>query len=457
MANPTAREQELLELINRMRLFPAAELALLLNSSDPNIVSTLRYYNIDKTLLQTQWNQLIPVAALAWSSQLSDAATTHNQVMIQYDQQSHHVGISDNLGNLTTYEPNLTGRLAAVNYNFTNAGENIFAYATSVLYAQAGFAIDWGGSAATGWLQSPAGHRNNMMSSNYREAGIAITDETNPNTQVGPLVVTEEFGNRSALNGKAWLLGVAFQDLNKDSWYEAGEGLKDVKVKISGINGTTFAATTIDVASAGGYQYLLNPGQYQVDFLRNDVVVMTKTALINTTNVKIDLTLKPLTRNDFNGDQKSDILWRNNDGRVALWQMNGSTVTIGSTFATVSTDWKISSTGDFNGDSKSDILWRNNDGQVALWTMNGATQTSGTVLATVSTDWKIAGTGDFGGDQKADILWRNNDGQMAIWQMDGATQLAASAVVATVDNAWKIAGTGDFGGDGKSEIGRAHV
>ena len=156
-------------------------------------------------------------------------------------------------------------------------------------------------------------------------------------------------------------------------------------------------------------------------------------------------------RNDFNNDQKSDILWRNNDGRVALWQMNGSTVTIGSTFATVSTDWKIASTGDFNNDNKSDILWRNTDGRVALWTMNGATQTSGTVLATVSTDWKIASTADFGGDQKADILWRNDDGRMAIWQMDGATQLA-SAVVATVSTDWKIAGTGDFNGDNKSDI-----
>ena len=156
-------------------------------------------------------------------------------------------------------------------------------------------------------------------------------------------------------------------------------------------------------------------------------------------------------RNDFNGDSKSDILWRNNDGRVALWQMNGPTVTIGSVFATVSTDWKISSTGDFNGDNKSDILWRNDNGQVALWTMDGATKTSGTVLATVSTDRKIASTADFGGDQKADILWRNDDGRMAIWQMDGATQLA-SAVVATVSTDWKIAGTGDFNGDNKSDI-----
>ena len=156
-------------------------------------------------------------------------------------------------------------------------------------------------------------------------------------------------------------------------------------------------------------------------------------------------------KNDFNGDSKSDILWRNDDGSVALWQMNGSTVTTGTVLATVSTDWKISNSGDFNGDSKSDILWRNTDGSVALWQMNGATQTSGTVVATVGTDWKIAGVADFDGDKKSDILWRNDDGSVALWQMNGATQ-GASAVIATVNTAWKIAGTGDFNGDSKSDI-----
>jgi Ca2+-binding RTX toxin-like protein len=294
MANPTAREQEFLELINRMRMAPAAELALLLNSSDPDIQAALTYFNVNLNTLRTQWSSLTAVAPLAWSSQLDDVASAHNQKMIQYDQQSHQVGVYDSSGNLTTaYEPNLAGRLTAGNYNFTNGGENIYAYAKSILYADAGFAIDWGGTAATGGIQNPAGHRNNMMSSNFREVGVSVTDETNPNTQVGPLVVTENFGNRSALTGKGWLLGVAFQDTNKDGWYEAGEGLNDVQVKITGINGTTFT-DTISVASAGGYQDLLNPGQYRVDFIRNGAIVSTKTTSISTDNVKIDLLLPVL-------------------------------------------------------------------------------------------------------------------------------------------------------------------
>ena len=40
--------------------------------------------------------------------------------------------------------------------------------------------------------------------------------------------------------------------------------------------------------------------------------------------------------------------------------------------------WAVVGTGDFNGDGKSDILWRNTNGTVAIWEMNG-----GQVLASV--------------------------------------------------------------------------
>jgi uncharacterized protein YkwD len=469
MANQTAREQEFLELLNRLRINPATELPLLLNSTDPQVVNNLNYFNVDRTILATQWSTLVPAAPLAWSSQLSDAAITHNQVMIRYDQQSHDVGLYDSSGNLiTAYEPDLGGRLTAAGYNFTNAGENIFAYASSIFGAEAALAIDWG--FGPGGIQSPAGHRINMMSRNFREVGISAVDETNPSTLVGPLVVTEEFGNRSALNGKGWLLGVAFQDTNKNGWYEAGEGLADVSVRITGINGTTFAKT-ITVESTGGFQDLLNPGQYQIDFLRNGAVISTRSTLINTDNVKVDLlvtvpTVAPvLTRNDFNGDKKSEILWHNNTtnpvtgvttgtGNIAIWTLNGTTVTSAATStAALPLSWKTAGTGDFNGDNKTDVLWRNDNGTVVLWQMDGATVTSSTAVAQLAADWKIAGTGDFTGDGKSDLLWRNNNGSVVLWQMNGAT-ITSSNLTSTpaLDSSWKIAATGDFTGDGKADI-----
>jgi hypothetical protein len=51
------------------------------------------------------------------------------------------------------------------------------------------------------------------------------------------------------------------------------------------------------------------------------------------------------------------------------------------------TAWKVAGVGDFNGDGRSDILWRNDDGTVAEWQMNGATPLSTTILGNPGTAW----------------------------------------------------------------------
>jgi FG-GAP-like repeat len=157
------------------------------------------------------------------------------------------------------------------------------------------------------------------------------------------------------------------------------------------------------------------------------------------------------TRNDFNSDKKSDILWRNDNGAIALWQMNGSTVNSNQLVASLTSDWKTAGTGDFNGDGKSDIVWRNDNGAIALWQMNGSTVTSSTIVASLSSDWKASGTGDFNADGKTDMLWRNDNGAIALWQMNGAT-VTSSKIVASLSSDWKASGTGDFNGDGKSDL-----
>jgi hypothetical protein len=154
------------------------------------------------------------------------------------------------------------------------------------------------------------------------------------------------------------------------------------------------------------------------------------------------------TSQDFNGDGKSDILWRSDGGSIATWDMNDRSYS-GALIGSAPNDWHIAGTGDFNGDGKSDIVWRNDNGSVASWDMNDRSY-SGAVIGSAPNDWHIAGTGDFNGDGKSDIVWRSDGGLVASWDMNDRSY--SGAVIGLVTNDWHIAGTGDFNGDGKSDI-----
>jgi len=154
---------------------------------------------------------------------------------------------------------------------------------------------------------------------------------------------------------------------------------------------------------------------------------------------------------DFGGDGKGDILWRNDSGLVGMWQLNGNAIAAAGDIMQVSSEWHVAGTGDFGGDGKSDILWRNDSGLVGVWQMNGTAIVSAANILQIDNNWHVAGTGDFNGDGKSDILWRNDNGVVGIWHMNG-TAIASAENIPQIDPAWHIAGTGDFNGDGRSDI-----
>jgi len=155
---------------------------------------------------------------------------------------------------------------------------------------------------------------------------------------------------------------------------------------------------------------------------------------------------------DFNDDGKYDWLWRDNSGNVAMWFLNGAQISSSVGVGNVPTAWSVVGTADFDGDGKGDILWHDTSGNVAIWLMNGAQVTQSAAVGNASPNvWKVVGTGDFNGDGKSDILWQDTNGNVAIWSMNGL-QVAQSAGVGNVPAVWSIAGTGDFNGDGKSDI-----
>lgn len=247
--DPSAAAQELLFHTNRMRVLPDAELHVLFSSVDPLVArdsaanAAIQYFR-DPTSSQVtaDWQLLEAAPPVAWNESLFNAATSHSQLMKDFDSQSHQL----------PGEPSLGNRIAAAGYaGATSYSENIFAYAESPFNAHSSFAIDWG--------VPSRGHRTNLMNPNWREVGIGIVTDSNAATRVGPLVVTQNFATRGGLT-QPFLVGVVYDDRDGDHSYDAGEGLGNVSITVSGPEGT-FQTTTM---TAGGWQLQLPAGDYIV-------------------------------------------------------------------------------------------------------------------------------------------------------------------------------------------------
>jgi lipopolysaccharide export system protein LptA len=154
---------------------------------------------------------------------------------------------------------------------------------------------------------------------------------------------------------------------------------------------------------------------------------------------------------DFNHDNKWDILLQNNDGLPQIWFVNGTSVTSTVALPNPGSAWHVIATGDFDSDGNPDILWQRTDGQPAIWEMNGTSVVGGGLLPNPGTAWQVIGSGDFNGDGKSDILLQNTDGRPAIWDMNGTSIINAAFLVNPGAN-WHVIGTGDFNGDGKADI-----
>ena len=162
--------------------------------------------------------------------------------------------------------------------------------------------------------------------------------------------------------------------------------------------------------------------------------------------------------NDFNGDSRSDILWRNDNGMVTDWLSTGSGFSNNTAFQiNADANWQIIGTGDFNGDGRADILWRSDVGTVTNWLgePNGGFSNNWTNFNMhADASWHIIGTGDFNGDGRDDIMWRSDGGTITNWlaQPNGAFSNNWTNFNMHADASWHIIGTGDFNGDGRADI-----
>ena len=271
---PTNEEQLMMEMVNRMRANPQAELNRLVNintvpsvfwgtpkSSDSSTANALNFFQVNATSLYTQWQALTPAPPVAWNENLAVSAHTYSTVMIDADAQAHDLDVhKDQFGDV-----DLIGRIEASGYTFIDrpasndedyAGESIFAFANNVLHGHAAFAIDWGQNPPSG-IQNPAGHRDLIMDVRMREIGIGIIAENNVSTSVGPRVITQHFAVDD--DRGPFLTGVVYRENDGNSFYSVGEGLGGITVVATDLgNGQKYTAATY---GSGGYNMALPSGR----------------------------------------------------------------------------------------------------------------------------------------------------------------------------------------------------
>jgi hypothetical protein len=273
IGDPTPEEQLYLEYINRARANPIGEAELFRTTTDAIVLSQYAGFQLDLNLMTSQFGLIAPAAPVSLNPKLSAAARRHSNDMLAHEFQGHSGTDGSNFGE----------RITAENYLWSAIGENVFSRAHSVWHGHAAFDVDWGGDASTGGMQKPPGHRNTIHNAEFTEVGIAVIKGTNGT--VGPQVVTQDFARPRTVT--PFFTGVAFYDLNRNNFYDSGEGVGGVFVRVPG---SPFYAVT---ANSGGYSVpLLRDGNYAVTFSLPGLSDTQKTATVTDgRNVKIDFVI----------------------------------------------------------------------------------------------------------------------------------------------------------------------
>lgn len=157
---------------------------------------------------------------------------------------------------------------------------------------------------------------------------------------------------------------------------------------------------------------------------------------------------------DFDGDARSDILWRHPNGELSVWLMDGMRIRSSSVLASGDAGASIQGIGDFDGNGTADILWRaDTPPTLQVWLMRGGTVTARRdAAARPPRGGTLQASGDFDGNGRSDLLWRLRSGSSLLWILDGWRPGTGSAPLPRMPHGWEIGGAGDLDGDGRTDI-----
>lgn len=265
--DPTPQEQLTLELINRGRANPTAEaqrFGINLNKDLPaGTISTL------------------PKPPLTFEQSLIIAARGHSQWMLDTDTFSH----------TGTNGTNSKQRMEAAGYVFTGswgAGENIAWKGTSGTVNLNDFTV-----ALYEQLFRSASHRVNLMAPAFDQIGVGLKEGKflDQGTNWNTAMVTQDYAVSASSPSPEgpFVTGVVFRDNNNNGFYDIGEGLGGVSIKVVPGDSTT---TT---SASGGYAIPLGTtsGVIALTFSGGGVTTaQTATAVVMPgVSVKTDLVL----------------------------------------------------------------------------------------------------------------------------------------------------------------------
>jgi hypothetical protein len=252
------------------------------------------------------------------------------------------------------------------------------------------------GPAATGWSVVATGDFNgDKMADLVWQSNTTqdiVIDEMNGSTVLsgsGPISVSPGTGMKVVTAG----------DFNGDGTTDLLLQ-KGSSLEVMLMNGTTVTgSSTLSQAAPSGFRVVgtgdfngdgkadilfqsTTTGQMQIWEMDGTTVTSTVTVTNNPGS-----TWKAYGTGDFNGDGNADILLQNTTtGQVGVWIMNGAQYGSGGGLSTKMSEagWHVTGTGDYNGDGKSDIVFRNNNGAVGVWEMSGTTYLTGSTSLGIS-------------------------------------------------------------------------
>ncbi len=226
---PTPEETLILELMNRFRADPVAEMKRIAPPGKSG-------GGVDWDMFRREMRALSPRPPLVFNLRLLDAARKHSHYNI--------------LNGMTHVEqPGRPGFVAAsfgdrckrAGYHGSPRAENVFTMSGGPLSSHVGFLVDRG--KGPGGMQPERGHRKSMIGS-FREVGPGALPHGR-----NRLSVTHNFGTRDV----RFAGGVTYIDLNRNDFYDIGEGIGDVTIRAGNASCRTWScgAYTLELRGCG--------------------------------------------------------------------------------------------------------------------------------------------------------------------------------------------------------------